>query len=228
MSRNFLPKVPIFREMCKDEGVSETTTTSQRRSRGRPRLFDEEAALDQLTTLFWEKGFSQTSMADLVEASGVHKSSLYSTFGSKDELFATILRRYYKDRMAMFASVIETAGDGFDAIHTFLDMMLEDVVSGPGQHGCLLVNTSVELNGSAPGFENFAVTYRAAIRDILRQLVAQAEPAGCTDGQLTDQRTDLLQTFMLGLISATRGGADELELRRLMDSMHATVDTWRN
>ena len=214
--------------MWQDGAVSETTTTPSGRSRGRPRLFDEEAALVQLTDLFWEKGFSRTSMADLVEASGVHKSSLYSTFGSKDELFATVLRRYYDNRMLMFASVIEMAGDGFDAIHSFLDMMLDDLVSGPGQRGCLLVNTSIELHGSAPGFEDFAVTYRAAIRDVLRQLVARAEPADCLDDQLTDQRTDLLQTFMFGMISATRGGADEAELRRLMDSMHATVNTWRN
>ena len=60
------------------------------RSRGRPRLFDEEAVLDELTGLFWEKGYAQTSMADLVHASGVHKSSLYSTFGSKEELFSKI------------------------------------------------------------------------------------------------------------------------------------------
>jgi AcrR family transcriptional regulator len=202
--------------------------TSQRRSRGRPRLFDEQATLDQLTALFWDKGYSQTSMADIVAASGVHKSSLYSTFGSKDELFAAILRRYYEDRMAMFASIIEMAGDGFDAIHTFLDMMLDDVVSGPSRRGCLLVNTSIELNGSAPGFEDFAVTYRGAMRELLRGLVAQAEPVACTDDLLTDQRTDLLQTFMLGLITATRGGADESELRRIIDSMHATVNTWRS
>ncbi|MGB5523380.1 MAG: helix-turn-helix domain-containing protein, partial [Polyangiales bacterium] len=54
------------------------------RSRGRPRLFDEGAVLDELTALFWRKGYSQTSMADLVDASGVHKSSLYSTFGTKE------------------------------------------------------------------------------------------------------------------------------------------------
>ena len=213
--------------MCNSEGVSETTTP-HRRSRGRPRLFDEEAALDQLTALFWEKGFSQTSMADLVEVSGVHKSSLYSTFGSKDELFATILRRYYEDRMSMFASLIETAGDGIDGIHTFLDLLLEDAVSGPSQQGCLLVNTSMELNGSAPGFEDFAVSYRATMRELLGVLVAQGEPEDGAEDLLTDQRTDLLQTFLLGLISATRGGADEAELRRLMDSMHATVDTWRD
>jgi AcrR family transcriptional regulator len=214
-------------KVWQDEGVSKTTTPSPGRSRGRPRLFDEDAALDQLTTLFWEKGFSQTSMADLVEASGMHKSSLYSTFGSKDELFATVLRRYYDNRMAGFESIIETAGHDFDAIHTFLDVMLDDAISGPSQHGCLLVNTSIELNGSAPGFEGFAVTYRTAMRDLLRSLVALAEPTHCADAHLTDQRTDLLQTFMLGLISATRAGAGEAELRRLMDAMHATVDTWR-
>ncbi|MFT7502022.1 MAG: hypothetical protein ACI91Q_000825, partial [Gammaproteobacteria bacterium] len=44
------------------------TTTSSRRPRGRPRLFDEEAVLDQLTALFWDKGYSQTSVSDLVGA----------------------------------------------------------------------------------------------------------------------------------------------------------------
>lgn len=208
--------------------MSETTTTPSGRSRGRPRLFDEEAALDELTKLFWEKGCSQTSMADLVEASGMHKSSLYSTFGSKDELFAIVLRRYYDNRMAMFASIIDMAGDDFAAIHTFLDIVLDDLVSGPGQHGCLLVNTSIELNGTAPGFEDFALTYRTAMRDNLRSLVALAEPPNSSEDQLTDQRTDLLLTFMFGLITATRGGAGEAELHRLVNSMHATVDTWRD
>ena len=165
-------------------------------------------------------------MSDMVEATGVHKSSLYSTFGSKDELFATILRRYYDDRMTMFSTVLETAGAGVNSIHVFLDTMLDDVVSGPSQRGCLLINSSIELSGSTPGFEDFACTYRAAMRDVLRRLVAQAEPNHCADDLLTDQRTDLLQTFMLGLISTTRGGASETELRRLMDAMHATVDTW--
>ena len=63
-------------------------------TRGRPRTFDEEAVLDALTALFWRQGYEATSMADIVEASGLNKSSLYNTFGSKQELFATILDRY--------------------------------------------------------------------------------------------------------------------------------------
>ncbi len=97
-------------------GMSGTNT----RSRGRPRLFDEDAVLDEFTELFWRKGYSQTSMTDLVDASGVHKSSLYSTFGTKEELFAKILRRYFAGRMDAMSALVDRAGPGVDGIHAFL------------------------------------------------------------------------------------------------------------
>ena len=197
------------------------------RSRGRPRLFDEEAVLDELTELFWRKGYSQTSMADLVDASGVHKSSIYSTFGSKEELFAKILRRYFAGRMDMMSALVDRAGPGVDGIHAFLDFLRTDFVSDSSRHGCLLVNTSSELCGSAPGFEGFGVEFRKALRERLRALVGQAEPDGTAGERVTDQRTDLFMTFMLGLNLTVRGGADKDEIGRVIDAMHATVDTWR-
>ncbi len=208
------------------ESVSDATTT--RPGRGRPRLFDEEAVLDELTALFWQKGYSQTSVADLVEVSGVHKSSLYSTFGTKDELFATILRRYFDTQMNMFSELIDLAGPGIDGIHTFLDLLRNNVSSGAGQHGCLLINTSAELCGTAPGFEDFGVGHRKEMGNRIRALISQAEPDGMTDGHLTDQRTDVFVTFMLGLAITTRGGGDQAELSRIVASMHATVETWRS
>jgi AcrR family transcriptional regulator len=197
------------------------------RSRGRPRLFDEEAVLDELTALFWEKGYSQTSMADLVEASGVHKSSLYSTFGSKDELFSKILRRYLGGRMDALAALVKEAGPGIEGIHAFLELIRSNIVSGGNRQGCLLVNSASELHGTAPGFENFGAEYRAALRERIRELIQQAEPEDAPDAALTDQRTDLFVTFMAGLNVTVRGGADEHEIGRTISAMHATVDTWR-
>ena len=197
------------------------------RSRGRPRLFDEEAVLDELTALFWQKGYSQTSMADLVEVSGVHKSSLYSTFGTKEELFAKILRRYLEGQMAVISELIDRAGPGIEGIHAFLELLRENLATETGRRGCLLANTSSELRGSAPGFEDLGTEHRRALRKRLRGLIGQAEREGATSHEVTEQRTDLFMTFMLGLNLSVRGGADETEVRRLVDAMHATVDTWR-
>ena len=193
------------------------------RPRGRPRLFDEETALDDVTALFWRKGYSQTSVADLVEVSGVHKPSLYRIFGSKEELFARILRRYLTVRMDMFAALVEYAGPGVDGIHTFLSLVRDDVVSGTSKHGCLLVASSTELGGTTPGFEDFGSVSRAALRDRMRVLVGEAGGSR----ELVEQRAELFVTWFMGLDVAVRGGGDEEEVDRIIDAMHATVETWR-
>ena len=195
-------------------------------TRGRPRHFDEEAVLDDLTALFWQKGYSQTTVADLVETSGVHKPSLYRTFGTKDQLFATILRRYFAKRMDMIDKAVEMAGPGIEGIHAFLERLKNNDVTSTSQPGCLLANSSSELCGTTPGFEQFGLEYRNALRQRIRVLINQAEPEGTTNDGITDQRTELFVNFMLGLNVTTRGGADDTEIARIVDAMHTTVDTW--
>lgn len=53
---------------------------------GRPRQFDEEQVLDAAMKAFWAKGYESTSLADLVEVTGLHKGSLYQAFGDKHTL----------------------------------------------------------------------------------------------------------------------------------------------
>jgi AcrR family transcriptional regulator len=202
-------------------------TSTSSRPRGRPRHFEEQTVLDELTATFRSKGYGPTSLADLVDSSGVHRPSLYRTFGAKEELFARILRRYLTDRMDMFTALIDRTEPGIEGIHTFLELIRQDTISGTGQQGCLLVTTSTELCGTTPGFKNFGLEYRKQLRDRVRTLIRRAEPETGTDNTTTDQRTDLFVTFLLGLDVTTRGGADAEEIGRLIDAMHATVNTWR-
>ena len=46
--------------------------------RGRPRSFDPDLALEQATEVFWRHGFQGTSLAELTEATGLSKPSLYA------------------------------------------------------------------------------------------------------------------------------------------------------
>ena len=197
-------------------------TDTESRAPGRPRQFDEEHVLDCATEVFWEQGYANTSVADLVEATGVHKPSLYRTFGSKDELFARVLRRYVATRMGALAGRIESTAPGTEGIREFLAAIRDDLVDGVASRGCMLVASSSELRGTTPGFENFGAIYRAAVRDVLRPLVAKA---GGSPAEI-DQRTNVLATWMLGLDVNTRGGAGPDELDRTIDAMVQVVDTW--
>jgi TetR/AcrR family transcriptional regulator, transcriptional repressor for nem operon len=61
---------------------------------GRPKIFDEQIALQNATNLFWEKGFDATSTDDLIRTMGLQRGSFYHSFGSKKELFINAFTRY--------------------------------------------------------------------------------------------------------------------------------------
>src|SRR6201992_1639640 len=63
-------------------------------TRGRPREFDREKALQAAMLVFWRKGFLATSMNDLCEAMEIRSPSLYAAFGSKENLYIQAVERY--------------------------------------------------------------------------------------------------------------------------------------
>lgn len=61
---------------------------------GRPREFDVDVALEQAMRVFWAQGYEGASLADLTEAMGITRTSLYAAFGSKEALFRKAVERY--------------------------------------------------------------------------------------------------------------------------------------
>ena len=60
----------------------------------RPLEFDRSKALGHALTLFWRKGYQATSLADLVAAMQISRSSFYATFGDKRSLFIECLDQF--------------------------------------------------------------------------------------------------------------------------------------
>lgn len=59
---------------------------------GRPREFNIESAIAAATKLFVTDGYEGCSMDRLVQATGVHRGSLYAAFGSKRGIFLECLK----------------------------------------------------------------------------------------------------------------------------------------
>ncbi|MDR6554848.1 helix-turn-helix domain-containing protein [Paenibacillus qinlingensis] len=117
----------------------------------RPKEFDQEAALDKALELFWEKGYERTSIQDLVEHTGVHRGSLYDTFGDKQKLFLTCLdhsRMVAKERTF---HILEEEGEPKEVLQRFftklIDLSLEDEKQ---RRGCFVANTAMNIGNSDP------------------------------------------------------------------------------
>ena len=61
-----------------------------------PKRYNRDDVLDRAIELFRRNGYSATSTAELVDALGMNRKSMYAEFGSKQELFESALERYSK------------------------------------------------------------------------------------------------------------------------------------
>lgn len=82
-------------------------TNEVKKSRGRPRVFDMDEALDMALKIFWARGYEGASIAELTETIGVSKPSLYAAFGNKEELFYKALMRYASGPVAFVNDVLK-------------------------------------------------------------------------------------------------------------------------
>ena len=84
---------------------------------GRRRNFSWEDVLTKAIPVFWKRGFADTKVEDLEEATGVNKSGLYSEFSGKEEIFVESLKHYLKQ---LDASVLQKEPLGWQNIRKFL------------------------------------------------------------------------------------------------------------
>jgi TetR/AcrR family transcriptional repressor of nem operon len=111
----------------------------------RTRAFDPADALARAIELFSARGYSETSMDDLVKATGVSRYGLYGTFGNKRELFEQALEKY-ADRMGRksFLRLLEPEAS-LAHIRRIFDERIEMIGSGDENRGCMISHTAMEL-----------------------------------------------------------------------------------
>lgn len=103
--------------------------------RGRPRVEDIAAIEGRLLAIalkeFLQHGYGGASMTRIVKAAGVSKTTLYSRFASKDQLFRAIIHQQI-DRLAPATLLVPNAGrpDLERGLKTFANRMLEVSLRG--------------------------------------------------------------------------------------------------
>lgn len=116
-------------------------------SRGRPRSFDVEAAVERAMDVFWSRGYHATALPDLLRATKLSRGSLYAAFGDKHSLFLRALDRYIDDALTRMDKEFDTDKDPFVGLRTCLAGYVDRTSGANGRRGCLLVATAMEMAG---------------------------------------------------------------------------------
>lgn len=110
----------------------------------RSKEYDEDEVLRKAMVLFWKQGYEKTSMQDLVTHMGIHRRSIYDTFGDKHTLFMKVLERYDKIIQTRIDLQLNQMDSVKKAIRRLFEMAIVKNEKVP--IGCLTVNTAVELS----------------------------------------------------------------------------------
>lgn len=110
----------------------------------RTKEFNPDNALNVAMEIFWQRGYEATSVQDLCVQMGINKGSFYNTFGSKRALFLAALDRYVKLHEPA-PDLVESLGSAKEAIAQIFYDIRELSIADVNCHGCMMVNTIVEL-----------------------------------------------------------------------------------
>lgn len=118
-------------------------TTPKNRSVGRPKAFDEQEALTAAMHYFWEHGYDNASLDNLLLAMGIKKSSFYATFKSKEAVFSRTLDLYREQNLQYLRQLKSDIGTK-KAMFALTEHTLKELTETGKVRGCLLINSGKE------------------------------------------------------------------------------------
>ncbi|MCX5051996.1 TetR/AcrR family transcriptional regulator [Streptomyces sp. NBC_00201] len=180
--------------------------------------FDPDAVLETVLRLFWRQGVATTGVQDVVTATGLNRSSLYGTFGGKQELYRAALRRYLDQRSRPAFRRLTSDGRGLPAVAEFFDGLIEARCVGEyARWGCLVSNAHAGAENGDPEVRALLDRHHQELRDAMRSALAAAEAQGqLAAGTDLGAAAELLALLAYGVNLRSRAGADA-------GSLHATV-----
>lgn len=184
-------------------------------ARGRPRNFDREKALIAAMRLFWQKGYTATSMADLYQAMGINSPSLYAAYGSKEDLYHEVINYYVQQMAPRIWSVLESTDSAYAGVAGWLNCSAELLTSQDFPSGCMVTLSTVASEGNeklGACVMRCRLEGQQKLAERLKRAVAEGELPEETDtGALAQMYISLQQ----GMSLQARDGASREDLRKV-------------
>lgn len=181
-----------------------------KKPRGRPREFSTEDALTAAMLVFAEKGFEGASLMNLTKAMGINRTSMYATFGNKEQLFRLAMDQYSNAGTKHIAEcfALGTVREGVERVLHSVVVRFTDP-DGPGV--CFLTQGPLTGPDATDETRRYALKKWAAIEIALRDRFDRAIETGELPRTVsTESLARFYAVVIQGLaLQAQRGGTKQ-------------------
>ncbi|QEI08899.1 TetR/AcrR family transcriptional regulator [Pigmentiphaga aceris] len=143
----------------------------------RTKAFEPDQIADAAMHVFWQRGYAATSIQDLVDGTGLSRSSLYSTFENKQGLYQQALQRYLA-LTAVNVALVSGPGSPKELIRQLLTRIAEDELGDPQRRGCLVANATLELAGQDDAVAKVVAANFQRLQKALETLIRRGQREG--------------------------------------------------
>ncbi len=192
-------------------------TTILKRPRGRPTNFDHEEALDKALHVFWSRGYEGASMAELTEALGINRPSIYAAFGNKEALFRKALTRYLAGPAAFVGEAMREP-TARQVAEKFLMRAVDFFSDKNTPNGCMIVQGALTCGQGASKIQQELAAYRSSIETTLTKRFELAKTQGDLPLDLNaKQLAKYIATIHQGMSVQATSGATREELSAIVE-----------
>jgi AcrR family transcriptional regulator len=192
-------------------------------SRGRPREFDSDDALAAALRVFWKRGYEGASLAELTEAMGITKPSLYACFGNKEALFRAALDLYEREKLCYVGTALE-ADTARGVVERLLGGALAMYCGEQDPQGCLSVISTLTCGVEAESIRADVIARRASSEAALVRRLERARDEGDLPEHADPEAlASYLTTVLQGMSVKASAGACRDVLGGIVDT---TLSMW--
>ena len=193
----------------------------ERRPAGRPREFDHETALRAAMLVFWKRGYEGASLADLTEAMGISKPTLYAAFGDKESLLREAVRTYLGLRAEDYVAALNrpTVREVVEAWLRLTGGVREEAYVPPG---CLLVQGALVGSQASREIQDELAAIRNEGTKQLEKRLRRAKREGDLPGSWEPSLlAQYLSALSSGLAVQSSSGVSPAVLNKVVDQVMA-------
>ncbi|MBG9489643.1 HTH-type transcriptional repressor ComR [Bacillus subtilis] len=189
----------------------------------RSKEFDEKAVLRKAMELFWEQGYEKTSMQDLVNHMGIHRRSIYDTFGDKRSLFLASLNHYEELVVNEMESIISRTSSIKQAIRDVFIFVLNSIEQYP--KGCLSVNAAIELSLLDKEIGRIVTKMFNRTEDMFNNLIKRGQTSGEISKEIdSDNISRFLHNNLVGIRVLIKTNYSKKELEGIITLALSVLD----